>query len=212
MRKDRATPHQGQGNLIDWSDIRRQVETAREALAPGAAPSPEEKRAILKARAVALAREPQQATTAQEFLEIIEFRLASETYGIESAFVREIYPLKDFTPLPGTPPFVIGIVNVRGQILSVVDLGKFFNLPDKGGLGQLSTVIVLRNEQMEFGILADAIVGARPLALNTIQAPPPTVSGIGATYLRGVTAERMIILDAAKILGDEQIIVRQEAD
>jgi len=116
------------------------------------------KDSILKARARALAKEPEQAVAARSFIEITEFRLASETYGIESSFVREVYPLKDFTPLPGVPPFVLGIVNVHGQILSVVDLKKFFNLPDKG-LGELNKVIILHNGRMEFGILADAVLG-----------------------------------------------------
>lgn len=204
MKTDPATPHADQS--IDWSEIHDRVESARQALAQGAALSPQERRAILRTRARALAREPQQVVSAQEFLEIIEFRLASETYGIESAFIREVYPLKDITPLPGVPPFVLGIVNVRGQILSVVDLKKFFDLPEKG-LGQLNKLIILRNEQMEFGILADEVLGARAIALEAIQATPPTVSEIGAEYLRGVTAECVIILDGQKILGNEKIIV-----
>ncbi|TRZ52091.1 purine-binding chemotaxis protein CheW, partial [bacterium] len=150
----------------------------------------------------------QQADPNQEFLEIVAFRLASETYGIEAAYVREAYPLRDFTPLPGVPPFVLGIVNVRGQILSVIDLKKFFDLP-AGGLGQLNKLIILWDEQMEFGILADEILGAQSIPLDSIQPAPPTVSGIGAEYLRGITAERVILLDAEKILNDEKIIVDQ---
>ena len=172
--------------------------------------SPQERLTILRDRARVLAQETDRVTEDQEFLEIIEFDLSSEIYGIESAFVREACPLKDFTPLPGLPAFVFGIVNVRGQILSVVNLKKFFDLPEKG-LGQLNKLIILRNGHMEFAILADEILGARSLALDAIQASPPTISGIGATYLRGVTTERVIILDAEKILGDEKIIVHQEA-
>ena len=167
------------------------------------------KDSILKARARALAKEPEQAVAARSFIEITEFRLASETYGIESSFVREVYPLKDFTPLPGVPPFVLGIVNVHGQILSVVDLKKFFNLPDKG-LGELNKVIILHNGRMEFGILADAVLGTQSVPLDAIQAPPVTVTGIGAEYLRGVTKERVIVLDAEKILDDEKIVVHEE--
>ena len=166
------------------------------------------KDSILKARARALAKEPEQAVAARSFIEITEFRLASETYGIESSFVREVYPLKDFTPLPGVPPFVLGIVNVHGQILSVVDLKKFFNLPDKG-LGELNKVIILHNGRMEFGILADAVLGTQSVPLDAIQAPPVTVTGIGADYLKGVTGERVILLDAQKILDDKKIIVNE---
>lgn len=139
------------------------------------------------------------------------FRLATETYGIESAFVQETYPLNDITPLPGVPPFVLGIAKVHGQILSVVDLKKFFEIPESG-LGQLNTLVVLCSEQMSFGILADEILGLYSIEAGTIQKAPPTVSGIGSEYLRGVTPEHMIILDAQKILSDERIIVHQPPD
>jgi purine-binding chemotaxis protein CheW len=106
---------------------------------------------------------------------------------------------------------VLGIVNVRGQILSIIDLKKFFDLPERG-LGQLNKLIILRNEHMEIGILADDILGARSIDLEALQPAPPTVSGIGAHYLRGVTAERVILLNAERLLSDEQIIVYQEAE
>jgi purine-binding chemotaxis protein CheW len=205
------TPRQQAKAIIDWSEIRRRVEAVRETLTRGAVPSPEEKRSILKARAHTLAKEPAPVGKTQEFLPIVQFRLGSETYGIESSFVREVYPLKDFTPLPGTPSFVLGVVNVRGQILSVVDLKKFFNIPEKS-LGELNKVIIIRGERMEFGILADIILGAHSILLETIQAALPTVTGIGAEYLRGVTGERVIVLDAEKILCDPKIIVQQETE
>ncbi len=170
-----------------------------------------ERRALLKERARALALEPPASAAAQALLEIVEFRLGAETYGIGAAYVREICQLQEFTPLPGTPPFVLGLINVRGQILSVVDLKKIFTLPEKG-LGQLNKVIILRDERMEFGILADEILGARAIPNETIQTPPPTVAGLGAEYLLGVTGERVIILDARKILHYEKLLVHQEAE
>jgi purine-binding chemotaxis protein CheW len=167
------------------------------------------KDSILKARARALAKEPEQTAGSRSFIEIVEFCLASETYGIQSSFVREVQTLKDFTPLPGVPPFVLGIVNIHGRILSLVDLKKFFNLPDKG-LGELNKVIVLQHGRMEFGVLADTVPGIRSVPLDAIQAPPCTITGIGAEYLRGVTAGHVIILAAEKILGDEKIIVHED--
>ena len=209
MKKETRESEQEHARRIDWNDVRRRLETSGAALARDAAPSMVEQHAILRGRARAFAREAHQVGTAGESLDIIEFRLASETYGIASAFVREVSPLKDVTPLPGTPPFVLGIINVRGQIFSVVNLKKFFNLPERG-LGELNQVIILRDNRMEFGILADAILGMYTIPLDAIQPSPSTVTGIGAAYLRGVTAERVIILDAAHILHDEQIIINQE--
>lgn len=195
---------------IDWQEVRRRLEKASQAMEQGLEPSSEQQNSIFKARARALAGEPEQVDAAWEFLDILEFRLASETYGIESAFVREVYPLKDFTPIPGTPPFVLGIVNIRGQILSVIDLKKFFTLPDKG-LGELNKVIIIRVDRREFGILADVIIGVVSIPLDAIQPPLPTMTGIGAEYLKGVTLDREIILDAGKILSDENIIVDEKA-
>jgi purine-binding chemotaxis protein CheW len=173
--------------------------------------SPEKKRAILKARAQALALEKKEEAVNREFVEIITFGLASETYGIETAYVREVYPLKDYTILPGMPAFVLGIVNIRGQIVSVIDLKRFFNLPEKG-LGELNKAIIIRNDRMEFGILADAIYSTRLISPDTIQTSLSNKSSIGSEYLKGITGEHLIILDAKKILEDERIIVNQATE
>jgi len=115
------------------------------------------------------------------------------------------------TPLPGTPVFVLGIINIRGEILSVIDIKKFFELPDKG-LTDLNKVIVLQSENMLFGILADTIVGARQIPLTAIQPSLPTLTGIREEYLKGVTAERTVVLDAEKLLADEKITVQEQVE
>jgi purine-binding chemotaxis protein CheW len=197
--------------IINWSEIHRSLASAQKALAEDAMPTPEEKQAMLKTRARLLARELEENAGPQESLEIIEFRLSGETYGIASSFVREVCPLMDLTLLPGAPPFVLGIINVRGQIISVVDLKVFFNLPPRG-LGDLNKVIILSSERIEFGILADPILATHPVLLDEIQPMSLTVTGIGVEYLKGVTAEGVIILDGDKIMGDEKMIVYQEIE
>lgn len=196
-----------QQTTIDWNEVHRRLESAQIAIERGLAPTSEEKKRVLKARAKALAREAEKVLD-QEYLEVVEFILAYETYGIESAYVREIYPLTEITSLPGTPPFVRGIVNVRGQILSVIDLKKFFELPEKG-LTDLNKIIIVRDDNMEFGILADAVLGIRKLPVREFEATLPTLTGIRTQYLKGVTRERMVILDAAKILSDKNIIISE---
>ena len=101
---------------------------------------------------------------------MLEFSLAYERYALETAFVREVYPLKEFTPLPCTPPFVLGIISVRGQILAVIDLKRFFNLPEKG-LSDLNKVIILRRGGLEVGLLADAVSGVQ--AIPGLRSRPP---------------------------------------
>jgi purine-binding chemotaxis protein CheW len=166
----------------------------------------EKKRDILKARAQALALKKKDEPAKQDLIEIVEFSLAFEKYGIETDYVREVYPLKDYTVLPGLPNFVLGIINVRGQIISVIDLKKFFNLPEKG-LGELNKVIIIKNERMKFGILADIIHGTRLVPFDTIRASLLNISDIGSEYLKGITKEHLIILDTKKILEDEKIII-----
>lgn len=194
---------------VEWSEIHRRLAVAQAALEWEQAPAPDAAKQILKARAQALAREPESGEAAGESIEILEFRLTYENYAIESSFVREVYPLRDFTPVPGTPPFILGIVNVRGQILSVVDLKTFFELPAKG-LSDLNKVIVVHDGDVEFGILADVVIDVRPLSVATIQPSLPTLTGIREEYLKGVTHDRLVVLDGAKLLSDRKMIVREE--
>lgn len=168
-------------------------------------------RRILRARAQALARPLEQAPVAATLLEVLEFRLAQERYAVETRYVREVYPLKDLTPLPCTPPFVLGIVNVRGRILPVVDLKKFFDLPEQG-LTDLHRIILVEGNDVELGLLADATVGVRSIPVDSLQSSLPTLTGIRSEYLKGVTAERLVVLDVARILADPKIIVHEEVD
>lgn len=167
-------------------------------------------RSILRARARDLARVPEQPATGDGFLEVLEFRLAQEEYAIETRYVHEVHPLRQLTSLPSTPSFITGIVNVRGRIVPVVDLKKFFGLEDSG-LTDLHRVILVSGNGLEFGLLADVSVGVRTLAPDALHAAPSTVSGIGAEYVRGVTAERLILLDMERILSDPRIIVNDSA-
>lgn len=195
---------------IDWRAVHRRLDAARAATGRAWAPDAEETKRVLKARARALAREPAQAQ-AVDALEVVEFVLAHERYGVETSFVREIHPLTDLTPLPCTPAFVLGVVNLRGEIVSVIDVKKFFDLPEKG-LTDLNKVIVLQSETMRFGILADAVLGVRRIPAAEIQPSLPTLTGIREQYLKGVTAERTVVLEAEKLLADERIVVREQVD
>jgi purine-binding chemotaxis protein CheW len=211
MKLNQMTPVQKHSTKIDWNEIKSKVASLQELIEQKEILLPKEKRSLLKKRAQVLALREKDETGQQECIEIIVFRLAYETYGIETAFVREVYPLRDYTTLPGTPSFVLGIMNVRGQIVSVIDLKTFFNLPDKG-LGELNKVIIMCNERMEFGILADAVEGTHSMALEEILAAPPSVIGIGKKYLKGVTKDHIVLLEAESILNDENIILNEQRE
>jgi purine-binding chemotaxis protein CheW len=196
---------------LGWAEIRQRVDQLRAVIEQEWSPTDEEKRRILRARARTLAARRETPPPEGERLEVVEFLLASERYAIEASYLREVCPLRDFTPLPGTPPFVLGLVNVRGELLSVVDLKKFFELPERG-LTDLNKVIVVRAGSMELGILADRVVGMKSLSLGEMQAPLPTLTGLRAEYLRGIGKDRLILIDAEKILFDRTIVVQEQAE
>ena len=189
----------------DWSEIRRRIEAVHAAIDRGSALSAEDERRILKTRAQALAQVPGGEADG-ETLEAVEFELAGESYAIALAQVREVGPLHDLTPVPGTPAFVLGIINLHGEIRTVIDLKKFFDLPD-AGLTQLNQILLLEHEDLQLGILADTIRGVRRIPLADLQASLPTLTDIRADYLRGVTGDRLVVLDAVKILSDKRILV-----
>ncbi|MDA8412819.1 MAG: chemotaxis protein CheW [Desulfobacteraceae bacterium] len=169
----------------------------------------DEQQRILRARAAALARVPEESGAEGDRIEIVEFSLASERYAIESAYIGAVHPLKELTPLPCTPSFVLGVINLRGQILSIIDLREFFDLPERGVSG-LSKVIVLRSDSMEFGLLADAVIEARWIPRSTLRPALPTLTDVREEYLLGVTQERLVVLDGGRILSDRGFVVHEE--
>ncbi len=164
---------------------------------------------ILRGRAIALARPPARAPAAETLLDVLEFRLAQETYAMEIRHVREVYPFVALTPLPCTPAFVLGIVNVRGRLLPVFDLKKILGLPEQG-ITDLHRIILVGNDELEFGLLADVIGSVRAIPMASLQATLPTLAGINADYLKGVTPESVVVLDVDRILSDPKITVNEE--
>ncbi len=208
-KSKKTTSPQPQTTTVDWSEVHRRLETAQTALERGGVLSTAEKKKILRERSLTIAQVREEEPAASEIIEIVEFQLSSERYGIESSYVREVYALKELTPLPCTPSFLLGVVNVHGQIISVIDIRKFFDLPAEG-LTDINNIIIVGKEKMELAILTDAITGMRSISLQDIQPSLPTLTGIRAEYLKGVTNVRLVILDVPKILSDKTITVHEE--
>lgn len=195
---------------INWDEVQSRLNSVQKSLESKLEIPAEKLKEILHSRAEAFSREPEKKDEDQNTIEILEFVLAYERYGVESSFIQEVYPMKTFTQLPCTPPFVLGIINARGRIISVLDIKKFFDLPEKG-LTDLNKVIILHSAKMEFGILADAISGMRKIPLAKLQQELPTLTGIRADFLKGVTPDGIIILDGEKFLNDNKIIINDES-
>lgn len=167
----------------------------------------EEKKRILKNRALKIASEETVRVDTDE-VEVLEFVLSGERYAIESGYIREVQALRSYTAVPCTPPYVLGIINVRGRIISVIDMGKFFGL-SRIGLTDLNKVIILSAPGMEFGILADETTGVRMVPVSDIGTSMVTLTDARAGYLKGVMAERLIVLDGGKILSDPGLVVNE---
>lgn len=168
--------------------------------------SPQE---ILRTRARAIAAEPPKADSGGPVINVVEFGLADERYAVEVNGVVEIRPLEQLTPVPCTPGFILGVINVRGRMVAVTDIKKFFELPEKG-ITDLHRVIIVQHGEIELGILADYIVGTRVVPLNTLQPSLATLTGIRGDYLKGTTADRLVVLDAARLLTDPRLLVNDE--
>ncbi|HEY1802309.1 MAG TPA: chemotaxis protein CheW [Terriglobales bacterium] len=194
---------------FSWPSLHLRLDASRTALQRKLSPEKDEKQKILRARAAKLAFVPEAKTGDRSYFEVVEFALGNERYAIESIHIREIDPLHDFTPLPGAPPFVLGLANLRGQILSIINLKKLFDLPEKG-LTDLNKVLVVHGHKMEMGILADAILGVRMLCSEDLNTSLPLLTGIRAEYLRGIAQDSLVVLDAVRILGDKKLAVNDD--
>lgn len=172
-------------------------------------PDPTHVRAVLKDRARELAKTSETEETGVRLVELVEFRLGREHYAFASSEVREVFPLTEITTLPSLPPFVLGVANVRGRILSVIDIRRLLDFGDTG-LTNLNRAIILHGNGMELAVLADDIVGVYASDAEKWQRSLPTLSGRREEYLMGVTKEQVVVLDAAKLLASGDLLVGAE--
>jgi purine-binding chemotaxis protein CheW len=164
-------------------------------------------RKILRTRAKELAMPAETQIRGAHLVEILEFTLGQERYAFPSLYVREVFPLTEITPLPGLPSHVLGVVNVRGRILSVMDIRRLLEFPNVG-LTNLNKAIILHSAEMELAVLADEVTGVYVVDMDEGQTTLPTLAGNREDYLQGVTKERVVILDAGKLLASPDLLVR----
>jgi purine-binding chemotaxis protein CheW len=169
----------------------------------------EEKLRILKERAIQLSKPADNETLAGTVMTGLCFLLSEEQYITDSNYVIEVLPLNELTPLPCTPSFLLGIINVRGRILSVLNLKNFFNLPEKG-ITNLNRVIVVKSLGIELGLLVDEVVGNTDIILEQLQQSLPTINQRLKEYLIGINHNFSIVIDIAKFLADDKIIINEE--
>lgn len=168
-------------------------------------PADRETQTILERRAQAIAP-PDEADEQITYPEILRFSLGYVEYAIEMQYVREVILTGDITPVPGIPPFITGISVVRGRIISLVDLRKFFRMPETG-LTDFNRVIILSDGRMIFGLLVDRIRGTSHLKKPF--SPPTTETKIPKSHLIGITGD-LIVIDGKALLTDESMVVNEQ--
>ena len=166
---------------------------------------------ILQARARKLAQPRAHSEEQTRHLDITCFTVAQERYGFESQFIREIIPASQITPLPGVPPFIAGIMNLRGRILCLMEPRHLLGLSAPAPQ-ERSLVIVLAGADQEFGLLIDTLTGVCRLPLHSLQEHLPTLSEQGRRYLQGIGPEQLILLDAQAMLLDPRLRIEDEID
>jgi purine-binding chemotaxis protein CheW len=196
---------------VDWRDIYARLDRAAAAARDALNPPVQLAQAILDERARALACVPPRAPRASEVLEVATFLLAGECYALETRYVTQVVRPRECTPIPGAPAFLVGVVNLRGEILAVLDLCPVLGLA-RAAAGHPSWIIVLGEQRDEFGVRADAVLEVTTLRLDEVHEPPGSVAGGVRPYLRGVTPGALIVLDGAALLRDDRLVVNQGED
>jgi purine-binding chemotaxis protein CheW len=139
---------------------------------------------------------------------MITFSLAGKEYGVDIMNVKEIAKASRFTYVPNAAPFVRGVYNLRGEIISVIDLRIFFHLPaERKEEEALESLIILKIDEHVFGVIVDAIDKVVGITSAAIQPPHPIFGDINVKYIKGIVengGKLYIILDVEKIFAPER--------
>jgi purine-binding chemotaxis protein CheW len=201
------TAAQAGKSKLDWTQVRQKLDDSAAQLNGDKAVSAEKMKKILEERARALTKSTE--IQAGESMQLVVFSLANETYGIATDYVHEVQPLRQVSPVPCTPDFVVGVINIRGSIYSVIDIRSFFGV-QKQDITELTKVILVNAAGLDVGILADDVKGATSIPLAEIKAALAAQSAAKDEFVQGVTKDMLIILNLEALLKDERIIVHQE--
>lgn len=141
-------------------------------------------------------------------IRLVPFSLADEWYAVDIEYVHEVLKIPSITKVPGIPNFILGVVNIRGNITSVTDLKKLFSLAETE-INSESRIIVIRASKKTTGILVDSVGKALLLPLDSLQPALSTISEINADYIKGEIklqdGRLLTILDMERIMSSAQM-------
>lgn len=143
---------------------------------------------------------------AEQFTQLVSFRIGNEEFGVEILVVQEIIRLPSITPIPNAPKFILGMINLRGKIIPVVDLRKRLRITGrKPSQNERTTrVLIVEMHSSVTGFIVDSVSEVMRVSPSDIEPTPNLVaSAIEAEYIKGVIklpGRLVVILDFKKIL------------
>ncbi|PMH41018.1 chemotaxis protein CheW [Vibrio sp. 10N.286.49.B3] len=141
-----------------------------------------------------------------EILQWVTFQLEEETYGINVMQVREVLRYTEIAPVPGAPDYVLGIINLRGNVVTVIDTRSRFGLMP-GDITDNTRIIVIESERQVIGILVDSVAEVVYLRSSEIDTTPSVGTDEGSKFIQGVSnreGKLLILVDLNKLLTEDE--------
>lgn len=141
----------------------------------------------------------------EESLHFIIFRLAHEWYGVEISKVKEVLRAGKITYLPSSPDHIVGIMNFRGNILSITNLKTIFNIPHEEPT-EKTRIIAIESRNLATGLLVDEVVDSIEVPLSKLEPALLTIPAEGAKFINGqcrVENKLVTLINVEKVLGQE---------
>jgi len=149
----------------------------------------------------------QTKTDTDPILQWVTYQLADETYGINVMQVQEVLRLTEIAPVPGAPDYVLGIVNLRGNVVTVIDTRRRFNLPPHT-TDDASRIIIAEVSGKVIGMLVDNVSEVVYLHQSEIDTAPNVSSEDSSRFIQGVCSRDkalLILVDVNKLLSDDEV-------
>ncbi|ACR11840.1 chemotaxis protein CheW [Teredinibacter turnerae] len=139
-------------------------------------------------------------------LQWVTFKLAGETYGVNVMQVQEVLRYSEIAPVPGAPSYVIGIINLRGNVVTVIDTRERFALPP-GEITDNTRIVIIEADSHVVGILVDSVAEVVYLRQSEIETAPNVGNEESAKFIQGVchkNNELLILIELDKLLTDDE--------